>query len=427
MRNGTKSLRRRPGVQLLEERAVPALLVNEVYCNPPATDDSREYIEIRNTAGAAPLTDVWVLEVEGDGTNAGVIDNAVNLSSFQTGVNGLLMIGHLYGTNNATPWTTLVHADTKLADMNRPGNTTIENGNVTIMLVTGFTGAVATDYDADNDGVIETPPWATVIDAAGWLDGTTPGKIYSPAALTQTSGTSDAMTRFPSNTTAFSAAAWYNGDIIAVGGVPDLGREYDALKAAVNLPPGGIITPGDANFGPAVPPTIAAIQVNDGAAHRSMVTSFKVSFSEAVTFPNGENAAFVLTRTGPTGLTGAVSLTAVQAGNDMTLTVANGGAISLDGKSLVDGLYTLTIVAANVQGAGGQLDGDGNGTGGDDRAFLTHRLFGDFDGDRTVAASDFIQFRLALGGSSTAFDFDGDGSVSAADFIQFRLRFGGSV
>ncbi len=427
MRNGRKMLRRRPSLQTLEVRAVPALLINEVFCNPPATDDGREYIEIRNTAGAAPLTNVWLLEVEGDGTNAGTVDNAINLSALQTGANGLLMIGHLYGTNGTTPWTTLVHADTKLADMNRPGATTIGNGNATIMLVTGFTGAVATDYDTDNDGVIDTPPWTTVIDAAGWLDGTAPGKIYSPAALTQTSGTSDGITRFPTNNTALSAAAWYNGDIIAIGGTPDLGREYDALKAALNLPPGGKITPGDAHFGPAIPPTIATIQVNDGAAHRSMVTSFKVSFSDAVTFPNGEAAAFVLTRTGPSGPTGAVNLTAVQAGNDVTLTVANGGAIGLDGKSLADGLYTLTIVAANVQGAGGQLDGDGNGTGGDDRVFNTHRLFGDFDGDRTVAASDFIQFRLALGGTSLAFDFDGDGSVAASDFIQFRLRFGGNV
>jgi hypothetical protein len=44
-----------------------------------------------------------------------------------------------------------------------------------------------------------------------------------------------------------------------------------------------------------------------------------------------------------------------------------------------------------------------------------------------VAASDFIQFRLALGGYSVIFDFDGDGAIAASDLIAFRLRFGGSI
>ena len=162
MRGNRRRFYRRPQLQLLEVRAVPAVLINEVFGNPPATDDSREFIEIRNTLGAGPLTDMWLLEIEGDGTSAGTVDNAINLSSLQTGANGLLMIGHLYGTNGTTPWTTLVHADTKLADMARPGATTIENGNNTFMLVAGFTGAVATDYDVDNDGVIDTPaPWTS--------------------------------------------------------------------------------------------------------------------------------------------------------------------------------------------------------------------------------------------------------------------------
>ena len=41
------------------------------------------------------------------------------------------------------------------------------------------------------------------------------------------------------------------------------------------------------------------------------------------------------------------------------------------------------------------------------------------------ASYDF--FRQSFGGYLFAFDFDGDGSVSASDFIQFRLRFGGSI
>ena len=58
---------------------------------------------------------------------------------------------------------------------------------------------------------------------------------------------------------------------------------------------------------------------------------------------------------------------------------------------------------------------------------MATNLFGEITGNGTVAANDFIVFRLFFGGVNAAFDFDNDGSVSASDFIQFRLRFGGSI
>ncbi len=76
------------------------------------------------------------------------------------------------------------------------------------------------------------------------------------------------------------------------------------------------------------------------------------------------------------------------------------------------------------------LDGNGDGVAGDNwvsPAGSIFRLFGDTDGDRAVAANDFIALRLAFGGSGVTFDFDNDGYIGNSDFIQFRLRFGGSV
>jgi len=192
----------------------------------------------------------------------------------------------------------------------------------------------------------------------------------------------------------------------------------------------------------ASPPTVTSVVVNTGGAQRSMVTSLKVTFSEAVTFPNGIAAAFQLERVGqPSGgpsagaPLGLVNISAVQAGNTVTITFLGGGAVPIDlAGSLIDGAYRLTIVAANVQGAGGALDGNGNGIGGDDfqtpaaGAGRLFRLFGDNDGDADVDAQDFGAFRAAFGGGSNlAFDFDGDGDVDAADFGQFRARFGSGV
>ncbi len=108
-----------------------------------------------------------------------------------------------------------------------------------------------------------------------------------------------------------------------------------------------------------------------------------------------------------------------------------------DFKSLADGRYELHALAAQFTGGG--LDGDGNGLGGDDFIFdqsaapapldlaKIFRIFGDFNADGAVATTDFIQFRLANGGTSLIFDFDGSGTVALTDFIQFRLRFGGSI
>jgi CSLREA domain-containing protein len=195
-----------------------------------------------------------------------------------------------------------------------------------------------------------------------------------------------------------------------------------------------------------VPPTVTKVEVNAGVGvQRSNVTSLKVTFSEAVTFPDGIAGAFVLNRVGqPTGgpsagaPLGAVNIQAVQSGAEVTITFLAGGVVPTEkGGSLIDGLYQLTIVAAKVAGLGGSLDGDGNGTGGDD--FLTpapvtgvvpgliFRLFGDGDGDRDVDAANFGAFRAAFGTTNPTFDADGDGDVDAADFGSFRIRFGTQV
>jgi len=176
------------------------------------------------------------------------------------------------------------------------------------------------------------------------------------------------------------------------------------------------------------PPPTATVQINDGGVQRSMVASFIVTFSESVSFPSGLGAAFQLQRTGPGTPTGAVALAFNQVGNTVTVTFNDTTFAPGAAKSLIDGRYTLTLVASKIQGANGPLDGNGDGLGGDDRVVQTHRLFGDADGDGDVDAADFGAFRAAFGGTSNlAFDFDGDGDVDAADFGQFRGRFGSSV
>ena len=95
--------------------------------------------------------------------------------------------------------------------------------------------------------------------------------------------------------------------------------------------------------------------------------------------------------------------------------------------------YTIFVDGSMITSVHGAVDGDANNLPGGEYSLMgtpangLFRYFGDANGDGTVSASDFIQFRLAFGGSSSIFDFDGDGAVATSDFIQFRLRFGGSI
>jgi hypothetical protein len=102
--------------------------------------------------------------------------------------------------------------------------------------------------------------------------------------------------------------------------------------------------------------------------------------------------------------------------------------------SLADGRYTLTALAGQISANGQALDGNGDGTPGDDYAFGgaqgLYRLFGDSDGNGVVDALDLFRLRTSFGKTSADpgflayFDFDGSGTVDALDLFRFRQRFG---
>jgi hypothetical protein len=180
------------------------------------------------------------------------------------------------------------------------------------------------------------------------------------------------------------------------------------------------------------PPSVVSTVINDGAAQRSRVTNLTVTFSNQMSFATTTAAAFTLTRNSDGA---AVSFTATPAlvGNATVVTLGNFAGVPTQSGSLADGRYTLRVWASQISAGGQALDGNGDGTGGDDFVLVgsptngLFRLYGDANGDGAVDGSDFIVFRQSFGGVNDAFDFDGDGSVSANDFTQFRQRFGGSI
>jgi hypothetical protein len=431
----TRNHRGRFSARPLEDRTVPSVVINELYVNPPGTDDNREFIELRAlNGGVTPLNNVTVVEINGNTPNPGLIASDARLTGSSTGTNGLILLGPNYSLVGH-PWGSAVDPATPMS------NTTsqVGNDNLTVLLVEGYTGAVGQDLDVNDDGVFDVTPWTNILDSVGWLDPSVAnGKVYTPAVLTQPLNTADAASRFSNDLTPNSAAAWYNGEMVLQGGTPDMTRTYDPARASTNLPSGAMITPGNVNFAAPVttPPTkITGVTVNGGTLQRSRVTSLTVGFDQVVNLPAGDPAsAFLLTRQGDgtsAGLTAAVD----NSTGKSLVTLTFPGPLA-SATSLVDGRYTLTVFAGAVTNANGQLDGNGDGVSGDDYVLVGNtttnklfRLYGDADGDGDVDAGDFGAFRAAFGGTGNlaAFDADGDGDVDAGDFGAFRQRFGSSV
>jgi len=173
-------------------------------------------------------------------------------------------------------------------------------------------------------------------------------------------------------------------------------------------------------------------RINDGAAQRSRVTSLAVTFSEQVTFSITPGTAFTLVRNSD-GAIVMFDATATIVGGATVVTLSNFGGNPTRFGSLADGRYTLTALASQISFANEPLDGDRDGTGGDNFTLTDfgglYCFFGDANGDQHVDIADFgffsSSFNLSTGqtGFLAAFDFNNDGHIDIADFGQFSVRF----
>ncbi len=133
---------------------------NEIFFNPPGTDNGNEFVEIAGPPNSA-LTNVWLVVIEGDAANAGVVDQAVNLTGNTIGANGLFL-----QRDAATVLLPPPNAQTSVLVQDFVPD--IENGCNTYLLVSDFSGTVGTDLDTDNNGTLDLQPWTGVYDAVAF-------------------------------------------------------------------------------------------------------------------------------------------------------------------------------------------------------------------------------------------------------------------
>ena len=209
-------------------------VINEFVLNHVGSD-TFEYVEVFDAPGA-DLSALTLLEIEGDSGGAGRIDT-------------VLPVGN---TNSGGFWTAGFFRND------------LENGTVSLLLVEDFTGAAGDDLDTDNDGVLDSTPWARVADSVAVFDGGGSDRTYANTVLGASfdggAFTPGGASRIPDGIDTNGAADWTRNDFALVG-IPGVsGSSSEALN-----------TPDASNAigGTSPTPILRSIPEIQGAGHIS--------------------------------------------------------------------------------------------------------------------------------------------------------------
>ncbi len=201
---------------VLARGASAQFTLSEIYVNAPGADQTQESVEIRGAASAS-LAGYFLLTIDGDGTSAGVVDQAIDLNALSTGTNGLLLLRDDVSTILPGPGAgTTVFVQDFSPDL--------ENGSNTYVLGFGTAPAVTTDLDVDGDGILDagTIVGFTVVDSMSIIESDGPLNFAYADDLggyvfPQFTFTPDAAYRIYDG--AGTPLNWSGGDVLgAVGG-----------------------------------------------------------------------------------------------------------------------------------------------------------------------------------------------------------------
>lgn len=416
----------------------PPVLVNEIVYNQPGNDGGAELFELAGTPNA-PLGGLYAVVIAGDvGPDQGATDLVVDLGSFTNGANGITLIG----ARDTFTWD--VPADTTfigLEELNVEFLGGADNGTSTYALVYSPLEPLHTgrfDYDWDNDGSLELPLGATIVDSIAIQDNSTEDSTYGPGSNSlQTNPTSsfDAVSRFPGNTSRNTASAWYGADLFGSNDA----LVYDAAQSTGNIPStGAAVTPGLTNTGNSAANPIVTVTSVDTAG--GVVINFdgdveQVLIGDGTSFAGpGVGPGISVTNTDGTEIAG---VDAALRRDNITGLGTGSLAISFTGSATVSGnlpagTYNLNFIGDSVVANGRALDAQGTGSPSNTSIEITVTAVAgpdaDFDNDGNTDGSDFLAWQrgFGTGTTNTEGDADGDGDVDAADLSDWQSEYGGA-
>jgi len=174
-------------------------------------------------------------------------------------------------------------------------------------------------------------------------------------------------------------------------------------------------------------PIVLWTALNDGNSQRSTLARIEVGFDADV----GESLSvddLVLTHADGT----VVDLAGASFSYDAGTRAATWDLIGLPAERLPDGFYRAGLLSAGISdGAGRKLDGNRDGTGGDDYEFGLFRMSGDTNGDGSVNDLDrravLDNWLKPAGQFDVHADANGDGAVNVHDLLAVRRNWQRSV
>ena len=323
---------------------------SELKIDPPSTDGNNEYIEISGDP-ARSLKGYFIVVVEGDvESNLGQIDKVIDLSNCsglpcKTGDNGLLLLIAAEGVVVPGESATSVAV---AAGLVRGG---LENGTGYVGLFSGSVApAVGSDWDTNDDGVLELPGGVVQHDALTWTDGDLGDGLY---AVAQVGPKPLANATWRCDSTQVSSAWRYGllfGDATSL--TPDLAHFVPANLPAAVLTPGATNSCTEPNASTTEPPgTITSTGGTSGVSSSRQSTGGSYS--------TGTNIV-ASTSSGGTANPNSVTTVVVE-GQEPT----DGGESGWWSPPPFDGTAGATT-AADVTGAAGASESRSNSVGGAD-------------------------------------------------------------
>lgn len=142
--------------------------LNEIRIDMPG-NDCNEYVELRGTPGASLNGLTLIVIGDSPAGGSGVIESVTNLSGLTIPVDGHFLLAESHYSLGGTP--DLIVNDPS-ADCSGTQLNLEDDDNITILLVSNFTGFNSQDLDANDDGVLNLTPWSSALDGLGVIKST---------------------------------------------------------------------------------------------------------------------------------------------------------------------------------------------------------------------------------------------------------------
>jgi len=144
------------GLTCLWFGSAEAIVINEIRIDQSGADNS-EYFELAGLAGES-LAGLSYLVIGDSGSDSfGVLESVTDLSGYAIAADGFFLAAESsFALGDAVDLVTALNFE--------------NSDNVTHLLVSGFSGSLGNNLDTNNDGILDSTPWLSILDSVALLE-----------------------------------------------------------------------------------------------------------------------------------------------------------------------------------------------------------------------------------------------------------------